>query len=103
VIASASAPSRGLADDTARAGDLLAVLLTAHDFTQRESAVTMLLVRGLTAREIAAELSISHHTVRDHTKGIYEKAGVDPRGELVAQLFSNHVLENLPASVPHLN
>ena len=103
MIASASAPSRGLADDTARAGDLLAVLLTAHDFTQPESTVTMLLVRRLTAREITAELSISHHTVRDHTKGIYEKAGVDPRGELVAQLFSNHVLENLHASVAHVN
>lgn len=81
--------------------DLFPILLAAYGLTERESAVTLLLVRGLATREIATELSISPHTVRDHTKAIYEKASVNTRGELVAQLFSNHVLEEFHAAVNH--
>lgn len=85
----------------ARVGDLFPILLAAYGLTDRESAVTLLLVRGLATREIASELSISPHTVRDHTKAIYEKANVNTRGELVAQLFSNHVLDGFHAAVSH--
>ena len=85
----------------ARAGDLFPILLAAYGLTERESAVTLLLVRGLATRDIASELSISPHTVRDHTKAIYEKASVNTRGELVAQLFSNHVLEQFHSAVSH--
>lgn len=85
----------------ARAGDLFPILLGAYGLTERESAVTLLLVRGLSAREIATELSISPHTVRDHIKAIYDKAEVSTRGELVAQLFCNHVLDEFHASVSH--
>jgi DNA-binding CsgD family transcriptional regulator len=77
----------------ARAGDLFPILLASYGFTERETAVTLLLVRGLTAKEIAADLGISQYTVRDHTKAVFEKAEVNSRGELVAKLFAAHVLE----------
>ncbi|GAA2805656.1 hypothetical protein GCM10010470_46140 [Saccharopolyspora taberi] len=43
---------------------------------------------GLPTAEIAASLFISPHTVRDHLKAVFGKAGVSSRGELVARLFS---------------
>ncbi|MBT8241151.1 MAG: helix-turn-helix transcriptional regulator, partial [Acidimicrobiia bacterium] len=57
--------------------------------------------RGIGTKEIAAELSISVHTVRDHLKSIFDKANVNSRGELVAGLFTNHFLERFHASVLH--
>jgi DNA-binding CsgD family transcriptional regulator len=35
-------------------------------------------------------LFLSAHTVRDYIKSIFEKVGVNSRGELVAQLFAEH-------------
>jgi hypothetical protein len=40
--------------------------------------------------EIADELFLSAHTVRDHVKAIFAKVGVSSRGELVARLFAEH-------------
>jgi DNA-binding CsgD family transcriptional regulator len=86
----------------ARAGDLFPILLASHGLTERETAVTLLLVRGMTAKEIGADLGISQHTVRDHTKAVFEKAEVNSRGELVAKLFAAHVLESFHGTVvPH--
>ena len=61
-----------------------------------------MLSRGLSVKEIAAELILSVHTVRDHIKAIYDKTGVNSRGELVATLFSNHVLDGFHAAVEHV-
>lgn len=78
--------------ERARPNDLARVLLDSYGLTHRETDVVILLARGLSAKEIAAELALSPHTVRGHIKAIYEKAGVNSRGELVAALFSNHVI-----------
>jgi predicted transcriptional regulator len=40
--------------------------------------------------EIADELFLSAHTVRDHVKAIFAKVGVSSRGELVARLFAEY-------------
>jgi DNA-binding CsgD family transcriptional regulator len=88
--------------EMARSGDLVQILLESYELTPRESEITLLLCRGLSTKEIAAELLISAHTVRDHVKAIYEKAGVSSRGELVAGLFSTHVLEPMHASITHV-
>jgi DNA-binding CsgD family transcriptional regulator len=82
--------------------DLGRLLLESYGLTPRETEILFRLCRGLTTKEIAAELVISSHTVRDHCKAIYEKAHVNSRGELVAQLFSNHVLDRLHAAVTHV-
>ncbi len=85
--------------ETARPDDIVRILLESYGLTDRETEVVLLLSRGYSPKEVAAELVISVHTVRDHIKAIYEKADVNSRGELVAKLFSNHVLEPLHATV----
>jgi len=85
--------------ERARPNDLARILLDSYGLTQRETDIVLLLARGLSAKEIAAELALSPHTVRDHVKSIYDKAGVNSRGELVATLFSNHVIHWLHSAV----
>jgi DNA-binding CsgD family transcriptional regulator len=89
--------------ETARPDDLVRVLLESYGLTTRETDIVLRLCRGLATKEIAADLMISGHTVRDHVKAIYEKAGVSSRGELVAGLFSTHVLDRFHEEVAHLS
>lgn len=64
------------------------------------------MARGLSNPEIAAELTLSPHTVRDHLKAIFAKVGVGSRGELVAKLFAEHygpALHRPDANVVHVH
>ncbi|WP_436794872.1 helix-turn-helix transcriptional regulator [Actinospongicola halichondriae] len=88
--------------DAAGPGDLVPILLDSYGLTERESDIVLLVCRGTGTKEIASELAISVHTVRDHLKSIFEKSNVTSRGELVARLFSNHVLELFEDNVSHL-
>jgi DNA-binding NarL/FixJ family response regulator len=47
--------------------------------TPREGEVLRLLVRGLSDREIAEELFISHRTVQGHVANLLAKLGLDSR------------------------
>jgi DNA-binding CsgD family transcriptional regulator len=87
--------------EPARSNDLVPILIASYDLTVRETDVVQRLARGLSAKEIAAELMISAHTVRDHIKVVYEKAGVNGRGELMARLFADHVLGRLEGVPDH--
>jgi DNA-binding CsgD family transcriptional regulator len=89
--------------ETARPDDLVHILLDSYGLTTRETDIVLWLCRGLSTKEIAAELMISAHTVRDHVKAIYEKAGVSSRGELVAGLFTSHVLDRFHDTVEHVS
>lgn len=73
------------------------LIVEAHRLTAREREVTGLLARGLSTREIAANLGITSHTVKDHVKAILAKVGVQSRRELVAQLFLRHYAPKLAA------
>jgi DNA-binding CsgD family transcriptional regulator len=64
------------------------LVVEAYDLTAREQEIVHLLARGAGTAEIADELFLSKHTVRDHVKAIFAKAGVTSRGELVAKLFA---------------
>jgi DNA-binding CsgD family transcriptional regulator len=54
--------------------------------THREMEITVLICQGRSAREIAEEISLSYHTVRNHIKSIYSKLGVSTRSELLSRI-----------------
>ncbi|HEY4280378.1 MAG TPA: helix-turn-helix transcriptional regulator [Conexibacter sp.] len=64
--------------------DVTSLLLRLHGLTARERQVAERLMHGLTTDEIAARLYISPHTLRDHTKAVFQKVGVRSRSELMA-------------------
>jgi two-component system response regulator DesR len=51
--------------------------------TERERSVLQLMGHGATNPEIAAELHLSRHTVKEHTSAVYRKLGVRNRTEAV--------------------
>lgn len=89
-----------LAKDT-RLDDLIEALRTAtvarpaiapglartplHDLTPREREVLTLLCEGRRPTDIAHELALSPHTVRDHVKALRHALGVRSQLELVAR------------------
>src|SRR3984957_17860899 len=48
-----------------------------------ELAVTRLVAEGLSNRDVAARLFISHHTVSGHLKNVFTKLAINSRVELV--------------------
>lgn len=85
--------------EPARAADLTPILLESYGLTDREIEIVVYLARGLSTKDIAAEVSISPHTVRDHVKAIFAKTGFTTRGELVARVFSDHLLDGFHQAV----
>jgi DNA-binding NarL/FixJ family response regulator len=53
--------------------------------TARELEVTTLLAQGMSNREIAANLFISEHTVRNHLGHVFDKLGVSSRTQAVVR------------------
>jgi DNA-binding CsgD family transcriptional regulator len=76
--------------EPATATEIAPIIVQAYDLTDRERQVTRLIARGAGTAEIADQLYLSAHTVRDHVKAIFAKVGVSSRGELVARLFADH-------------
>jgi DNA-binding CsgD family transcriptional regulator len=76
--------------EPAKSSEMAPIIAQAYDLTEREQQVTSLIARGAGTAEIAEELFLSTHTIRDHVKTIFQKVGVTSRGELVARLFAEH-------------
>jgi DNA-binding NarL/FixJ family response regulator len=53
------------------------------EFTQREKEIMLLCSEGLLAKEIAARLNMSIHTVNTHKKNIFQKLGINNTMEMV--------------------
>lgn len=90
--------------EPAKASEVAPIIVEAYDLRPREQQVTQLIARGLSTAQIAEQLFLSQHTVRDYVKSVFEKVGVSSRGELVARLFAEHYLEPLHDSIaraPH--
>jgi DNA-binding NarL/FixJ family response regulator len=56
-----------------------------YGLTKREQEILELMVKGLLLKQIAAELSVSYHTVDSHLRGIYSKLHVQSRSNAVAK------------------
>lgn len=61
----------------------------AATLSAREQEILELLSEGKVSKEIADALSISYHTVRVHTKHIYEKLHVRSRAEAVLKFMAD--------------
>lgn len=76
--------------EPAKTSEIVPLIVDAYELTDRETEVTQYIARGLPTGEIAAQLHLSPHTVRDHIKSVFEKVGASSRGELVGKLFTEH-------------
>ncbi len=83
---------------TARlAGELLSVMrdqFSQWNLTPSESDVALLLVKGLSMKEIADARSVKEKTVRSQATSIYAKSGYAGRNELAA-----HFIEDLMSEI----
>jgi len=61
--------------------------------TPRESEVLQLIARGLSNGEIASELFISRHTVKNHVSSIYKKLGENDRTRVALLAIKHKVVE----------
>lgn len=74
--------------EAASAQQLVSVMLAARGLTPAQERVAALVLRGLTTRQISAQVHISAHTVQEHLKGVFDKFGVRSRRELVAAVLA---------------
>lgn len=75
--------------------------------TAREVEIVDLSLQGLAQEAICARADITLHTLRQHTKNIYTKAGVHNQSGLVALVLRHIVLDQAssshnPALLPHI-
>jgi len=68
-------------------GDLKADMDTLATLTRREMEIITLCASGLSAKQIAEELSITPHTVENHKDNIFNKIGVKSTSELILYAF----------------
>jgi DNA-binding NarL/FixJ family response regulator len=74
-------------------GTPLATLVASYvaelgdELTGRELEITVLLVRGYSAKEIAQSIEVSPCTVRTHMKNLYPKLDVTSQARLCARFF----------------
>lgn len=63
-----------------------------HNLSQREMEILNCLVKGLSYKLIASELSISIDTVRTHIKKVYEKLHVNSATEAVSKALQKKII-----------
>lgn len=61
-------------------------------FTSKEKEVLGLISIGLTTKEIAARLNISHHTVETHRKNLLRKGDAKNSAQLVQMALSQQII-----------
>lgn len=64
------------------------VLISRYKLTKKEAEIFRYLVRGLRNTDIARELHMQAHTVRDHLRSIYTKCRVRNKLELVRNVIT---------------
>ena len=69
--------------EPAKSAQLAPIIVEAYRLTVREQEITRAVARGLSNPEIAAQLFLSPHTVKEHTSSLYRKLSVRNRAEAV--------------------
>jgi DNA-binding NarL/FixJ family response regulator len=72
-----------------------AVRTLAADLTPREREVAALVVRGLSNRELAAQLVIAEKTAKNHVQHVLEKLDFRSRVQLIARAHEGGWAERL--------
>lgn len=65
--------------------------------TDREIGVLTLVAEGMTQRQIAAQLFISHNTVKSHLKNAYRKLGATSRADAIRHLKTLEARTTVPS------
>jgi DNA-binding CsgD family transcriptional regulator len=89
--------------EPAKSADIAPIIIEAYGLTPRERDVVRAIARGGSTPDIAAELYLSAHTVRDYIKSVFEKVGVNSRAELVAKLFAEHYSDPFHEALLHVD
>ncbi len=71
------------ADVCVEARDLSDVFIKKYRITDREKEIIMMLLNGLSNREIAKSMNCSEKTIKNHLYNIYKKTGVSSRAKLL--------------------
>lgn len=87
--------------EPAKSAEIAPIVVEAYGLTPREREVVRRVASGLSTPEIAADLFLSGHTVRDYIKSVFEKVGVGSRAELIAKLFAEHYADSLHGNLVH--
>jgi DNA-binding NarL/FixJ family response regulator len=93
-----SPESAEAAQRATRIFDELRIYLERYPFTERETEIVLLVLRGMSNKEIARSCSITEQTVKDHLKHVYGKMGVHQRTALCARLLG--IVAAAPTSQP---
>lgn len=64
-----------------------------YELTKRETAVLVLVAKGLTNKEIADQLNVSPHTVMSHRKNIVHKTGIKSVAGLTVFAMLNNLID----------
>lgn len=89
-LTSTGAPRVAVIVEPAHHNRIYPLLMSAYGLTEREKEVTRLVLQGASTAQIAADLTVSAHTVQQHLKNIFGKTGVHSRRDLVGQIFFTH-------------
>ena len=65
--------------------------VNATSLTTRQKEIALLSLKGLPNAQIARQLSISPHTLKDYFKGIYARLEINSHHELVQRLASDEL------------